>query len=108
MTINKNTQIPKPQLTINISDRFYLAALLRENTKSSLFFVYTLFLLRDAHGAYPMQGHMEAHTYQNLSDAEIYYKTLMDIIDSQRQTDFGAKVHEYYEARVKDFYKMSR
>ncbi|MBD5388964.1 hypothetical protein HDR63_01775 [bacterium] len=104
----KNNNLPKPALTIDAGQRFYLAALMRRDPQVARWYLYTLFLQRDAFGAYPMISHRETLTFDNATDADVYYKTMLDIIDAQKQTDFGASVHGFYEELIQEFYKMTR
>ena len=72
----------KPDLTLNMDDKIYLAVTKRN--ADTLVFVYTLACLKTdkMSTTYNVVATREMHTFKNKDAAQIYYDTILEIIDS--------------------------
>lgn len=71
----------KPVLTLNMDEKFYLAV--AKNDLDKLAFVYTLACLKqnknvNSYNLFPTQ---EIHTFKSKSSADVYYKTIAQIVE---------------------------
>lgn len=71
----------KPDLTLSMDDKIYLAVSKTETDK--LVFVYTLACLRDGEksSTYSMFPTREIHVFRNKDAADLYHKTIEQIVD---------------------------
>ena len=104
----KNNNLPKPNLGIDTSAKFYLAVAKRWDDVALLTFVYTLYLKQDKNGAYPMQTHQSTSAFDNETHANIFYRTIKDIVQCNLQSAFGGMVADYCEGAIREFKQATR
>lgn len=75
------TNSNKPNLTLNMDDKIYLAVVKRDLDKLS--FVYTLACLKvnKMANSYNMIPSREIHTFKNKESAQLYHDTIEQIVD---------------------------
>ena len=71
----------KPNLTLSMDDKIYLAVSKRDTDK--LCFVYTLACMRDTKGSntYNMMPTREVHTFRNKESGKLYHDTIEQIVN---------------------------
>lgn len=77
-----------PALKLNMADRFYLAVTKR--TRNNLVFVYTLGCVGKDY-KYDMTASTEIAAFDNEIMAEIYYQTILELIDYEKKSIFSEK-----------------
>ena len=98
----------KPNLTLNIDDRIYLAVARRELGK--LTFVYTLACLRtNKHSAtYNMVATREVHTFRDNNAAEMYRGTIEDVIAFNAESKSAQIFFEANDKLIEQFLENTR
>ena len=96
---------PKPDLELGATDKLYLAVTRR--SMGDLTFIYTLVSVRDKMGLYPMLPETQVATFKNSAQADIYHKTIIDIMCWQSKSHLQ-KIRRFFSDRAADFYKQSR
>ena len=88
----------KPNLTLNLDDKIYLAVAKRETDKLAL--VYTLACLRKGKNSntYDMVATRQVHAFRDKNAAEIYHNTIEDVVGINAETK---SVQIFFEAKDK-------
>ncbi len=96
---------PKSNLSLGATDNLYLAVTRR--SAGGLTFIYTLVSARDAMNMYPMIPETTVATFKNSDKADIYYKTIVDVMRWQ-STSYLQKIRQYFRDNAANFYKSTR
>ncbi len=96
---------PRPDLRLGATDNLYLGVTRR--SANGLTFVYTLVSKRDACNRYPIIPETTVATFKDPAQADIYYKTIIDIMRWQSMS-YLQNIRRYFRDSVANFYKQSR
>ena len=98
----------KPNLTLNMDEKIYLAASQRDIDRLS--FVYTLSCLKTdkMSNTYNMMATREILTFRNKEFAHLYYDTILEIIDKNMNDKSYDTFFEINEKMIERFYGNSR
>ena len=103
---NDNKQISQPKLTLNDEDKLYLAVAVKSANK--LTFIYTLACLKANGRQWNAIPTTEISTFDNVKDADIYFKTVSEIMAYQNKQIGNKKIKEYMKEYIKTFKKKTR
>ncbi len=103
---NDNKQISQPKLTLNDEDKLYLAVAVKSANK--LTFIYTLACLKANGRQWNAIPTTEISTFDNVKDADIYFKTVSEIMAYQDNQIGNKKIKEYMKEYIKTFKKKTR
>ena len=96
---------PKSNLKLSATDNLYLGVTRRSS--NGLTFIYMLVSPRDSMGRYPMMTDVNVATFRDSATADIYFKTISDIMRWQSKS-YLQQVRKYYQDIAANFYKQSR
>lgn len=96
----------KPDLQMSMQDKIYLAVV--QNYADKLAFVQMLVCLQDCGGMYKAHPVEEIMTFANRAEANIYYKTLLQIQKAQQQTKGFGRFFEYNKDIIDEFNSRER
>lgn len=96
---------PKSNLELSATDRLYLG--LTRRSSGGLTFIYTLVSRRDEWGRYPILTETNVVAFKNSAKADIYYKTVLDIMRWQ-SASYLQTVRKYFRDNAVNFYKRNR
>ena len=82
-----------PALKLNMMDRFYLAV--AKKSVGNLVFVYTVGCVGRNY-QYDMNASTEIATFDDAKKADIYYQTILEVIDYEKKSQFS----QMYEIMV--------
>ena len=103
-------KIPKnkflPDLTLNMSEKIYLAV--SKNTNGKTAFVYTLACLRTAPNQYDLFATSEIHAFKNAATAQIYYETIEKIVEINACDEKKTAIFEMNEDIIRHFQENVR
>ncbi len=102
------TQIIKPNLTLNMDEKIYLAV--SKNTANKTALVYTLACLRQGNtNNYDAIATREVHAFQNnKSDAETFYATVKNIVEINRADKTKQLVFDLNQELIERFYEQTK
>ena len=102
------TKIIKPNLTLNMDEKIYLAV--SKNTANKTAFVYTLACLRQGNTTnYDAIATREVHAFQNnKSDAETFYATVKNVVEINRADKTKQFVFDLNQELIKRFYAQTK
>lgn len=103
---NDNKQISQPKLTLNDEDKLYLAVAVKSANK--LTFIYTLACLKANVRQWNAIPTTEISTFDNVKDADIYFKTVSEIMAYQDKQIGNKKIKESMKEYIKTFKKKTR
>lgn len=103
---NDNKQISQPKLTLNDEDKLYLAVAVKSANK--LTFIYTLACLKANVRQWNAIPTTEISTFDNVKDADIYFKTVNQIMDYQQKSLGPQKIKEMLEKEIREFTEKTR
>ena len=103
---NDNKQISQPKLTLNDEDKLYLAVAVKSANK--LTFIYTLACLKANGRQWNAIPTTEISTFDNVKDADIYFKTVNQIMNYQQKSLGPQKIKEMFAGEIKAFKERVR
>lgn len=104
---NKNADMfsGEPKLKLNVMEKIYLALSVKSVNK--MIFIYTLVSLRSGRN-YDVFPTTEIATFDNKKDADIYYKTIKEIMRFQGNHMGIQKIREIMTEQIKEFKERVR
>lgn len=102
---SKTFIVPKSNLQLGATDNLYLGVIKRISGKMT--FVYTLVSKRDDFNRYPIIPETTVAAFNNPDKADIYHKTIVDIMRWQ-STSYLQKIRQYFRESAADFYRRNR
>lgn len=96
----------KPDLTLSMDDKIYLAVAYKQADR--LAYVYAFTCNKTSHGQYELFGTQEIMTFQRVSQGKLYYQTLMQIQEAQKQRQIFAELSKYNAAAVDTFLQHTK
>lgn len=96
---------PKSNLKLSATDNLYLGVTRRSS--NGLTFIYMLVSPRDSMGRYPIMLETNVAAFKNSAKADIYYKTIIDIMRWQ-STSYLQTVRKYFQNNAANFYRHIR
>ena len=96
---------PKSNLKLSATDNLYLGVTRRSS--NGLTFIYMLVSPRDSMGRYPIMLETNVVAFHNPTKADIYYKTIIDIMRWQ-STSYLQTVRKYFQNNAANFYRHIR
>ena len=98
----------KPNLTLNMDDKIYLAVSQRDADKLS--FVYTLACLKTdkMSNTYNLMATREILTFRNKDFAHLYHDTILEIIDKNMNNKMYDTFFSMNDELITQFYEKSR
>lgn len=103
---SNNKQTSRPKLTLNDADKLYLATATKSVDK--LTFIYTLACLKENGKQWNIFPTTEISTFDNVKDADIYFKTVNQIMDYQQKSLGPQKIKEMLEKEIREFTEKTR
>ena len=98
----------KPNLTLNMDDKIYLAVAKRDLDKLS--FVYTLACLRadNRTNSYNLTPTREIHTFKNKESAQLYHDTIEQIVEVNSNDETKQPIFSANEPIIERFMEYTR
>lgn len=98
----------KPVLTLNMDEKIYLAVAKRDLDKLS--FVYTLACLRAGKdlNSYNVFSTPEIHTFKSKTSADVYYKTIAQIIEVNENDKTKKHFFEANDELIESFFEKTK
>ncbi len=102
--LKKNEGAPK--LSLNSMDKLYLA--ISKKSIGNLTYIYTLANIKAAHNRWNLDATISVTTFKKKSDAEVYYKTLNEIMKLQHK-NLGVQIMvDVYKNEIEKFKENTR
>lgn len=95
-----------PKLVLNMTDKLYLATAVKSVGK--LTFVYTLACLKSNGNQYNLLPTTEIATFDNSRSADIYYKTVLQVMKNQQKNIGPQKIKEMMMDEILKFHQTVR
>lgn len=98
----------KPNLTLNMDDKIYLAV--AKNSTEKFAFVYTLACLKSGKqlNSYNMIATREVHAFKNVESANLYHDTIEQIIEINSNDKSKQAVFKVNEQLIESFLENVR
>lgn len=103
MTQNK---VIKPDLRLSMDDKIYLAVAYKQVDR--LAYVYAFACNKTSHGQYELFGTPEVMTFRRASQGKLYYQTLVQIQEAQKQKRIFAELSKYNTDAVEEFLQHTK
>lgn len=102
--LNQNENAPKYML--NSADKLYLA--ISKKSIGNLTYVYTLGNMKAASNRWNLNTTISVTTFKKKSDAEVYYKTLNEIMKLQHKNLWVQIMVDVYKNEIEKFKENTR
>ena len=98
----------KPNLTLSMDDKIYLAV--SKNESEKLAFVYTLACHQTgrAGNTYEMTAKREIHTFKNHESAQLYHDTIERVIEVNANNKSFEPLFSFNEKLIEDFMEHTK
>ena len=98
----------KPNLTLSMDDKIYLAV--AKNSNEKFVFIYTLACLKSnkQQNSYNMHATREVHTFKNPAAAELYHDTIEQIVEINAEDKNKQAIFKVNEQLIDSFMENIR
>lgn len=105
-TTNKPAPSGMPLLNLSMTDKMYLAV--SHQYADNLHYIYTLFCRENRPNNYNMIPETEIATFQDATQADVYYNTVLKIKEFQSRGEVHKALSGFADISIADFQKRTR
>lgn len=105
-TTNKPAPSCMPLLNLSMTDKMYLAV--SRQYADNLHYIYTLFCRENRPNNYNMIPETEIATFQDATQADVYYNTVLKIKEFQSHDEVHKALSGFADISIADFQKRTR
>ena len=105
-TTNMSAPSGMPLLNLSMTDKIYLAV--SRQYADNLHYIYTLFCRENRPNNYNMIPETEIATFQDVTQADVYYNTVLKIKEFQSRGEVHKALSGFADISIADFQKRTR